>query len=305
MRVLRLIKAIRARLNRKKNRFRRNTIARLESRRYRVRKFIRMSATLFILLAVSMAFIFTYDYFTQTRNFQTRRIVVTGCDRLSEEEILEVSGLTPGVNLLSINLTTTRKRILNHPWVAEATVSREIPSELHIRIQEEDPLAILEMADGGAFLVNRSGRIFKRKDPSDPDLRPRVTGLDYRDLPVPEWPDTHAFKTVIEMVREMPHLSRETEDPAGVTAQIHHVRMDPQIGATAYLGEGECAVLMGFGPYSEKYAALSGLLERMRAERHVTDYLRVDLFDVNRIVITPVPVELSRSTPEEVNIAGT
>lgn len=254
------------------------------------------------MLALSVGFILVYDYFTQTRRFEAKRIVVTGCQRLSEQEILDISGIKPGVNILSINLSTAKQRILNHPWVAKASISRIIPSELHIRIEEEEPLALLEISDGTAFLVNQSGQIFKQADGSDGDFRPRITGLDNRDLPAPGWPDTPSFQAAMEMFR----LFRETGPPTLSNIPVNHIRMDPHIGATVYLGTEERAIVMGFGQYREKYAVLSGLLKQIEKDhRMAPDYQCIDLFDINRIVITPVPVELTRSVREEVSIAGT
>lgn len=254
-----------------------------------------------MMLALSAAFILVYDYFTQTRRFEARHIVVTGCQRLSEQEILDISGIKPGVNILSVNLSTAKQRILNHPWVARASISRIFPSELRIRIEEEDLLALLEIADGTGFLVNRSGQIFKQADESDGAFRPRITGLENRDLPAPGWPDTPSFQAVMEMFR----LFRE-KGPTLSNVPVNHIRMDPHIGATVYLGTEERAIVMGFGRYPEKYAVLSALLEQIQKDhRMAPDYQCIDLFDMNRIVITPVPVELTRSVREEVSIAGT
>ncbi|MDL2276011.1 hypothetical protein LJC22_07805, partial [Desulfosarcina sp. OttesenSCG-928-G10] len=190
---------------------------------------------------------------------------------------------------------------IHHPWVETATVSREIPSRLDIRIQEEVPLALLEITGDDGFLVNRAGRIFKRAEAQDQHFRPRVTGLGYGELPVPGFPDTPAFKTVMELLR----LFSETGPPLFAGIPVHHIRMDPQIGATVYLGEGERTLLLGFGPYSEKRAVLSALLDQMQADSRIVNYQCIDLYDVNRIVVTPVPVELTRSVSEEVNSAGT
>jgi cell division protein FtsQ len=146
------------------------------------------------LVATSGAFIFAYDYFTQTRHFQARRIVVTGQQRLSRLKVMEIAGVGIQTNILSVNLTTTRKRLLADPWIAAATVSREIPSGLRIHIREEIPLALLEMGPGEGFLINPAGEVFKRRDDSDSDALPRVQGLDHADLPVSGQPASEAFQ---------------------------------------------------------------------------------------------------------------
>jgi cell division septal protein FtsQ len=45
------------------------------------------------LVAASGAFIFTHDYFTQSRQFQARRIEVTGQHRLNRRQVMEIAGV--------------------------------------------------------------------------------------------------------------------------------------------------------------------------------------------------------------------
>ena len=116
------------------------------------------------LVAASGAFIFAYDYFTQSRHFQARQLVVTGMQRLNPQQVLEIAAVGPRTNILAVNLATTRKRLLAHPWIADVTVSRKIPSGLYLHIREEVPLALLDMGTGEGFLINIAGEVFKRED---------------------------------------------------------------------------------------------------------------------------------------------
>ena len=246
------------------------------------------------LVATSAAFIFAYDFFTQTQHFQVRQIVVTGMQRLSRLKVMEIAGVEPQTNILSVNLATTRKRLLADPWVAEATVSREIPSGLRMHIREEVPLALLDMGAGEGFLINPEGEVFKRWDGSVRDALPRVQGLDHADLPVSGMPASEAFEAVMTLFR----LAGEKNSPL-LLSGIRRIRMDREIGATVYTGENNRAVKLGFGRYREKCQALGQLMLRLRRDSRLTRCTAIDLFDVNRIVITLVSVDPSSSDHKE------
>ena len=247
------------------------------------------------LAATSAAFIFAYDYFTQTRHFQVRQIVVTGMQRLSRLQIMEIAGVGRQANILSVNLATTRKRLLADPWVAEATVSREIPSGLRMHIREEVPLARLDMGAGEAFLINPAGEVFKRCEGSDSDGLPRVQGLGHADLPVYGMPASEAFGAVMTLFR----LAGEKNSPLPLSG-IRRIQMDREIGATVYSGDDNRAVKLGFGGYREKCQVLGKLVSRLSRDSRLTRYTAIDLFDVNRIVITLAPVDPSSSDHKEV-----
>jgi len=263
------------------NRFRKNKPARRALFRDRTVFAAKGLLGALVLVVTSGAFIFAYDYFTQTRHFQARRIVVTGQQRLSRLKVMEIAGIGMQTNILSVNLTTTRKRLLADPWIAAATVSREIPSGLHMHIREEIPLALLDMGAGEGFLINLAGEVFKRWDGSDNDALPRVQGLDHADLPVSGKPASEAFQAVMTLFR----LAGEKNSPLPLSG-IRRIRMDREIGATVYAGEDSRAVKLGFGRYPEKCKALGYLMSRLSRDSRLTRYRVIDLFDVNRIVIT-------------------
>lgn len=279
----------------RKNRFKKNRAARRSLFRNRAVGAARVFFGSLVLMAVSGSFIFAYDYFTQTRQFQVRRVEVTGQQRLDRRQVLEIAGIGKQTNILAVNLTTTRKRLLASPWIAEVTVSREIPSGLRFHIVEEKPLALLHMGSGDHFLINISGTVFKREDvPGTSDL-PRVEGLNHADLPVAGRPDTKAFKAVMTLFR----LAGKKNSPMSLS-DIRRIRMDRDIGATVVVGEKNRAVKLGFGRYPEKVAALEQVMAGLGRKGRLSHCRVIDLYDVNRIVITMGASGASGSDEEEV-----
>ena len=180
----------------RKNRFKKEKTLRRTRWRVRLRLTLRAAGGTLALAAVSSGFIFIHDYFTQSPQFLARDIAVLGNQRLSQEQVLTVAGVDAQTNILSLNLSTTRKRLLAEPWIADAVVSRQIPAGVHIVIREEQPLAYLKMDDGGGYLINEAGEVFKRAANPDDRTLPTIQGLNPADLPVSGRPDSEAFRVV-------------------------------------------------------------------------------------------------------------
>ena len=131
---------------------------------------------------VSFFFVFVHDMFTQSPHFTARQIQVEGARRLPPRAVAAQAGVHEGINVLSVNLSAARRRLLTHPWIAEAEVRREIPSAIHIRVREHVPAAVVDM--GRKFLLNEQGEIFKEWEPADPAGLPVVSGLKPADVRV-------------------------------------------------------------------------------------------------------------------------
>ncbi|MFW5636577.1 MAG: cell division protein FtsQ/DivIB, partial [Thermodesulfobacteriota bacterium] len=126
---------------------------------------------------MSVWLVFLFLFLIQWDYLRAERVVVSGAGRLSEPMVLEKAGLSPGVNIFSVNLSKARKRLLSHPWIAEAAVGIWFPPEIRIRIKEYEALAVFELDQ--KYLANRDGKIFKEWDPLETRILPVVSGLRY------------------------------------------------------------------------------------------------------------------------------
>ena len=264
----------------RKNRFKQKHPANRAKLRSRIGAGLRIFLGIAAVAGVSAVFILAYDYFTQSGQFRARQIEVTGIQRLSRQQVLDAAGINEGANILAVNLATTRKRLLAQPWIAEATVSRKIPSGLVLRVREERPLAVMAMGADGGFLVNVDGRIFKRQPLGELEGLPQITGLTPADLPVAGRPSTKAFEAVMDLLT----LAGKTGGPLSL-AGIHRIHVDHEIGLTISAGE-ERAFKLGFGNYRQKCAALEKLMARIKRDSRLENFRTIDLFDVDRIVVT-------------------
>ncbi len=233
------------------------------------------------LVLLSAALVFVHDFITQAAYFKVKTLSVQGTRRLSRETVLEQAKIRKGTSALGINLGLTRRRLLAHPWIVDATVKRQLPSGVEIRIQEEDPLALVEMGD--LFLVNRQGEIFKKWSPSDPQDLPIVRGLDFSDVGVLGAPPSAAWKDAMAVLRRItaPHALF----PGSMVQSVH---ADPELGITLCLFDGGKALHLGHGDFAVKLVRFREAFLRLSAMENISDFDVIDVRERDRIVVIPV-----------------
>lgn len=109
--------------------------------------------------------------------FTIDRVVVHGNSRLSTGEVLTLVDGLKGESVFSADLARYRARLLDSPWVADATMRRLLPSTIDLRVIERVPIAVGRLGDQ-LFLVDPSGVIIDDYGPqyAQYDL-PLVDGL--------------------------------------------------------------------------------------------------------------------------------
>ena len=242
---------------------------------------------------VSFLFILCHDFLTQCDYFRTENLVVTGADRLSEEQVIKQAELNKGINILSVNLSIARKRLLAHSWIAEAEVSRELPSSINIRIKEQKPFAILDL--GRKFIINANGEIFKEMDASDPVNLPIISGLQFADINVHGKPRSIPYNAVMNILE----LGQKPESviPNRLIKRIH---VDREIGLTVYAFDRIKAIKIGYDDYPGKYAKLKNVLLFLKKRDGFSHLESIDLNNLNRIVINPIRIESPAEDHKEV-----
>ena len=237
-----------------------------------------------VLQFVSFLYIFCHDFLTQHDYFRAKSLVVTGANLLSEKEILEQAQINKGVNILAVNLSAARKRLLSHSWISEAEVSRELPSEIHIRIKEQKPLAVLDF--GRKFLVNSHGEVFKEMTSSDPQNLPIVDGLEFPDINVDGEPRSIPFKAVMNVLE----LGQKS-DSVLPYRRIRRIQVDREIGLTIYASDHIRAIKIGYNDYPRKYAKLKNVLLYLKKRDDFLQIESIDLNNINRIVVRPTKID--------------
>ncbi|MBE9544908.1 MAG: FtsQ-type POTRA domain-containing protein [Proteobacteria bacterium] len=266
----------------------------------------KFSMAIAAVMVVTGFFILVHDLLTQCDYFGARQLTVEGMQRLTREQVAQQAGVHTGINILSTNLTLARKRLLAHPWIAEAEISREIPAGLTIVIKEHTALAMVDF--GQKYLINTRGEIFKAWDPSDPKNLPVVSGLNLSDLTVygraePSQPNrdkerSAPFKAVMQVLQ----LGGKKGSilPNRVVKQI---QVDRQIGLSVHAFDRSKTINLGYSDYADKYQMLSNLFSYLKHHRSISDFDRIDLNNLQRVVVSPISRKSETRNPKSETIA--
>jgi cell division protein FtsQ len=270
-------------------------------------------AGLAVLIATSCFFILIHDVITQCDYFKANSLKIEGMQRLTTKQIIRQARVRKGMNVMAVNLTTVRKRLIAHPWIAAAEVRREIPSGLNIRIKEHSPLAIVNL--DRKYIINEQGRIFKEWAASDPDTLPLINGMQMADFsvdgkttdpvgqrsarPSKGSPNNHLNARPFEAVMQVLILGKQTRSILP-NRKIKKIRVDREIGITLEAFKHIKTIVLGYHNYPLKYAMLKNILKYRKQKQNFPDFDRIDLNNVNRIVVNPVRLKTPGGDQKEV-----
>jgi cell division septal protein FtsQ len=232
-----------------------------------------------LFFAAALCFIFVHDYFTQSRYFSAKHLLVTGNQRLDLEEIYRFAGISPGGNVLAISPKQMSQRLASHPWVASAHVSRQLPDRIEISIEERRPLAVLDL--GERFLMDYDGEIFKRLEESDPQDLPLVVGLSFSDIVVSGEAMNPAYKALVGFLQDGGAYQQMLPD-----LEVRAIAVDRDTGLTLFAFEPSLAIRLGWGGYTRKIQRLGQVLHTVNKEQGMR-ISAIDISDSDRVVIKP------------------
>jgi cell division protein FtsQ len=272
-----------------------------------------------LVISMSLGFVLIHDLIIQSDYFGAKNLIVTGTRKLSADQILEQADIRFGSNILAVNLTISRKKLLAHPWIAQATVMREIPDKIRISIKEHRPLAVVDL--GRKFLISDKSVLFKEKEVSDPNNLPLIHGLRYSDIKIPgklarfrieknsppkiTGTDRSVHRQTemnpMDAVMEILHLGLN-KDSVLPNGRIKQIRVDKDIGLTLYPADTVQEIRLGYHEYSNKFAMLRKVFRYIKNKKmdHSADFDSIDLNNLNRVVLVPVKTEKPTKGRKEV-----
>ncbi len=131
-----------------------------------VNKF-RLALLLFILLL-------SIYLFLHSSIFNVTQIEVVGNNKVSKEEVLALSGLSPGINIFGFNEAACSQAIGVHPMVKSAAIERKLNRTIVIKINERQIWALIPYGD--LFLcVDDTGICFDKLNHAAIDNIPIIT----------------------------------------------------------------------------------------------------------------------------------
>jgi hypothetical protein len=118
-----------------------------------------------------------WEFLISTPRFKIQNVSFKGNNILSDAQILEWLGSVKGENLIAIDLVKLSQRLSENPWIQSASIRRNYPQGLEIKLTERVPYARIKKEK--IYLVDSFGVILSPEKPK------------YRHLPLIIMQDEH------------------------------------------------------------------------------------------------------------------
>lgn len=212
---------------------------------------VRVTKGLFIGAAAAICIgivVWLYTALTIHPYLDIKTIEVRGEMRLDDEDVVTLSGIRSGENIIKVDIKETEKNIRANDFIKEVTVKRILPDKVVIEVEEFVPVAFV--TTNGLYVMDTRGEIFKKFSPNDELDLPVITGL--------------------EKVSESENILRDMAlgfiESARVSAgldvgEISEVHVDNIYGITVYTTREGAALKMGSGRFEEKIDNLKTFLD--------------------------------------------
>jgi cell division protein FtsQ len=187
--------------------------------------------------------------------FKLRRIVVSNRQLMTAREIVVLSGLQVGDNLLAVDLDEVEKRVSSHPDIRSAAVSRHVPDTIKIEIAERFPVASVHK--GRRYVVDGDGIFLSDRKQRGNSSLPMLVGLDFGEVRVGEKLSSPGAERVLDLVRRC----CET----GLARQLELVSIDVRDPDNLILRTKDIEeIRLGNGEIGQRLQLLSYILEERK-----------------------------------------
>jgi cell division protein FtsQ len=141
------------------------------------------------------------------------QVALSGQRFTPDSDIFDALDLANARSLLTFHSNAARGRIEALPWIETASITREIPGSLEIRVTERKPTA-LWLHEGREILIDSSGRVLSALKPGTRVKLPRIAG---------EGAPEHA-QALLELLARYPAIAERFEVAERVGARRWSLR---------------------------------------------------------------------------------
>jgi cell division protein FtsQ len=236
---------------------------------------IRIGSRAGLLLLVGGLLAASIHKLLKTTPFPVQRVEVRGTKRLNHAEIIALTGVTPGQNMLALRLKTVGQQVLTNPWVASVRVQRFFPGTIAVSIKEREPVAVINM--GLLYYLDANGEPFKPLSHGDSLDFPVVTGISEDDLNSDPATTKDALKTACDLIAAL------RQHGSFILADVSEIHYDRPHGFTLYTTAGALPIRIGSDGFDSKLQRFARIYENLMTQRSVLQYIDLDYSD--RIVV--------------------
>lgn len=204
------------------------------------------------------------------------RLIVRGHSRLSAADLeARLAGLK-GVNILRADLEAARARVLESPWVAQASLWRVLPSTIEVRVIERVPEALARVGQQ-LFLMDAAGVLIDEFGPEHRDV----------DLPIVDGVATAQGRGAVRVDRDRLAATRRFLDelhahPA-LRDRVSQLDAANPHDLVVLLKEDSAYLHVGDERFVERLLFYQEMLPALEEQFHAMDY--VDLRFEGKVVV--------------------
>lgn len=224
----------------------------------------------------AIAFLCAVVSFAGSSVFEIRSVDVAGNRAVAASEILDRTGVRPGVGLFTVNAERMEERLREDPRIAGVSVGVTFPDRVHITIQERQGAAALRIP-GGYILLGADGVAIGPTGTSGPIPALEVDRLD---------PGAVLAGTVIPSADARLGAAVAGSLPPDLRPDVAAVRVDRSGEVILYLRDG---VAVRIGPQDgigARLSRVSDVLAAVRSRGMRVEY--VDLRFPGSVIVKPV-----------------
>ena len=106
-------------------------------------------------LACVLLVIVTIILVFSSKLFFINNIEVVGNSKLTENEVISISGVVKDVNIFSLNKLKAKRNLLENSYIEDVTITRELPNTIRIEVNEKVPRYMIQFANSYIYINNQ------------------------------------------------------------------------------------------------------------------------------------------------------
>jgi cell division septal protein FtsQ len=200
-----------------------------------------------------------------------KSIEVSTAKHLTREEILGLTGVEPGKDLLRMNLKRMGEQLLQNPWVETVRINRYFPDSVTISITEREPIAIVNM--GFIYYLDKKGKVFKVLNQGDKLDYPVVTGFSAEELGNDPKGSAEALETTCKLLEIL------RSKGSFILADVSEIHYDKGFGFTLFTASGALPVKVGSDDFAAKVERFARIYKDLMVQMPSIRYIDLDYND--------------------------
>ncbi len=250
--------------------------------------FLRRSMKVFLAILTTLAAVsllgagvlVAYMALSKSDFFTVKKIVISGINQVSRQEILKAAGLAEDalVRIWSFEPEKAEENLRAIAWLDTVEVDRQMPDTVTIKVTEHQPRLLISL--GRLYYLNESGEPFKELAPGENPKLPIVSGFGTDELLSP----SPSMRTAIGEIFTLVEVLSKRNDEFRL-ANISEINYDMVRGLTLFTKNKGLEVKVGLGSYAEKFRRLGRVLAHLKVEGKYDRLVYLNLEASPRVIV--------------------